>query len=1096
VFPRIDACYTNPPPNRKSMNAPFPGGLILSAKQSARFCLSVALAVGVGLTVRGDEEGLAFFESKIRPVLVKECYACHSAEASKTGKLRGGLWLDTRQGTQQGGESGPAVVPGKPDESLLLAAIRHEAYEMPPKGKLPEAVIEDFASWIEMGAPDPREGSAAAAAKSIDMETGKQFWSFQPWLPTTPPAVDASWAQTPVDRFVWQRLQAEGIEPNECAEPRVLVRRAWFDLLGLPPSPEEMERWVARLSGEGTEPTESSQASSRPRFDRRVWAELVEHLLSSPHYGERWARHWMDVARFAESHGYEQDYDRPHAYFYRDFLIRAFNEDLPYDRFVQWQLAGDEIDPQNPWAWMATGFLGGGAFPTQLTEAEFESARYDELDDMVATTGVAFLGLSVGCARCHDHKFDPIPSSDYYRLAATFTSAIRTEREFDLEPEENARRQADFDAERQELRTHVERIERDEVPVAFLDFLRSAKSLPSPSPWRVLQGEITSSAKTKFRRLEDGSYLAGGKAAAKEVLTFQTRLDSPRFQSLRLEALSDASLPKHGPGRAENGNFVLSRLEVMARPIASPSTPEPAEQRLPLASASATHQQNATSLSVTASLDKADNSGWAVGNQSGIDQAAVFALAEPVAFSGPVELTIRLTCNHPNKQHTLGRFRLSLAEDPSAPVVVGDHHPSEAIKQSLARLRAAAPPAKIADASLWIEEHREDWQPAVAWFRATFAPWQQADRRLSQHQATGPQLKLSKAMVTSEGFPHLPHHADGRGFPHFYPVTYQLRRGDVAQKGDVAEPGFLQVLLQDDGDPESWKATPTKAHPSASYRRSALARWLTDPRQGAGQLVARVMANRLWQHHFGRGLVATPNDFGASGEPPTHPELLDWLAQRLVDEGWRMKAIHREIMMSNVYLQSAATRQDLPEDPRFAVDPDNRLYWRRTPQRLEAEAIRDAMLAVSGQLDRRLYGPGTLDQDMTRRSIYFFIKRSGLIPMLMLFDWPEHLVSIGQRASTTIAPQALMFINSPQGRRYAEGFAGQLTAKTRPRAIEQAYRLAYGRLPDEDERAIAEAFLEQQSRSRPDLAAEAGLAAALADFCQVLMSANEFVYIE
>jgi hypothetical protein len=384
----------------------------------------------------------------------------------------------------------------------------------------------------------------------------------------------------------------------------------------------------------------------------------------------------------------------------------------------------------------------------------------------------------------------------------------------------------------------------------------------------------------------------------------------------------------------------------------------------------------------------------------------------------------------------------------------------------------------------------------VAWFKTTFAPWRQADRRLSQHQATGPELKLSKAMVTSEGLPHLPHHADGRGFPHFYPVTYQLRRGDVAQKGDVADPGFLQVLLQEDSDPDAWKATPAKAHPSASYRRSALARWLTDPRQGAGQLAARVMVNRLWQHHFGRGLVATPNDFGASGEPPTHPELLDWLAQRLVDEGWRLKAIHREIMMSNVYLQSATTRQDLPEDPRFAVDPDNRLYWRRTPRRLEAEAIRDAMLTVSGQLDRRLYGPGTLDQDMTRRSIYFFIKRSGLIPMLMLFDWPEHLVSIGQRATTTIAPQALMFINSPQGRRYAEAFADRLTAKARPLAIEQAYRLAFGRLPDIDEHAMAEAFLEQQSRRRPDLTAEAGSAAALADFCQILMSANEFVYIE
>ncbi|MCC6508524.1 MAG: DUF1549 domain-containing protein, partial [Pirellulaceae bacterium] len=371
-----------------------------------------------------------FFESKIRPVLVKECYSCHSAQAAASGKLRGQLLLDSRDGLRKGGESGPAVVAGKPDDSLLIGALRHETFEMPPKGKLADPIIADFVRWVEMGAPDPREGIGHAEPKSMDVEVGKNFWSFQK-LALTPELqsiadgrwtqVDAqpsnadiplAWARTPVDHFILQKLQQQKLTPNGNAHPRILVRRAWFDLLGLPPTPEEMEHWVQRLTAQQQPivPKKDQQADHQVdhQVNHQAWSQLIDHLLMSPHYGERWARHWMDVARFAESHGYEQDYDRPTAYHYRDFLIQAFNSDMPYDQFVRWQLAGDQLAPDQPLAWMATGFLGGGAFPTQLTENEFESARYDELDDMVATTGVAFLGLSVGCARCHDHKFDPI----------------------------------------------------------------------------------------------------------------------------------------------------------------------------------------------------------------------------------------------------------------------------------------------------------------------------------------------------------------------------------------------------------------------------------------------------------------------------------------------------------------------------------------------------------------------------------------------------------------------------------------------------------------------------------------------------------------
>ncbi len=766
-----------PAPRHRPRSAPATGALIALAL--AVFLPQCALRAEE-TTVSHDAAGLELFEKKIRPVLVQECYQCHSAEAASQKKLKGGLQLDTRDAVRKGGESGPAVVPSKPAESLLVSALRHEDFEMPPKGKLPDAIIADFVKWIELGAPDPRSGTATATAPHIDIAAGRHFWSFERLRPVEPPAVlDGNWARTPLDRFILAKLESLDLKPNAPAAPRTLIRRAWFDLLGLPPTPEEMSYWISRLG-------ETPAATPDPA----AYAEMIDGLLANPHYGERWARHWMDVARFAESHGYEQDYDRPNAYPYRDFLIRAFNDDLPYDQFVRWQLAGDELQPDEPLAWMATGFLGAGAFPTQLTEAEFESARYDELDDMVATTGVAFLGLSVGCARCHDHKFDPIRSEDYYRLASSFTTTIRSEVELDVDP--------------------------------------------------------------------------------------------------------------------------------------------------------------------------------------------------------------------------------------------------------------------------------------------------------------GPSVRLAKVLVASEGLPHLPHHADDRGFPHFYPEMFFLRRGDVKQKGEIATQGFLPVLLREDADSSRWRpAASLDSPPKTSLRRAALARWITDVDYGAGHLAARVIVNRLWQHHFGRGLVATANDFGASGERPSHPELLDWLAGELVSRGWRLKRLHKLIMTSAAYRESAEF-----DERRATLDRENAYLWRHTPRRLEAEAIRDAMLAVSGQLDPAMYGPGTLDPNMHRRSVYFFIKRSQLIPMMMLFDWPEHLVSIGQRSSTTIAPQALMFMNSPQGRQYAEAFAARLAESSDEQAVADGYQRAFGRAPSEQEWSLAAEFLKRQAEAHAARGqADAGRIARV-DFCQALMSMNEFVYLE
>ena len=346
--------------------------------------------------------------------------------------------------------------------------------------------------------------------------------------------------------------------------------------------------------------------------------------------------------------------------------------------------------------------------------------------------------------------------------------------------------------------------------------------------------------------------------------------------------------------------------------------------------------------------------------------------------------------------------------------------------------------------------------------------------------------KGDKIQVTAEGFPHTKHHADDRGFPHFYPKTYQLFRGDVAQKKDEAEPGFLRVLMREGKDAGYWRADPPTGPTRSSLRRSALARWLTDTDLGAGHLAARVIVNRLWQHHFGRGIVATPNDFGAQGEPPTHPELLDCLALDLVRNGWKLKRLHALIVTSAVYMQNSQS-----DESRAGIDPENAYFWRQTPRRLEAEPIRDALLAVSGHLDPTMYGPGTLDPNMRRRSVYFQIKRSQLIPTMMLFDWPEHLVSIGQRGTTTTAPQALMFLNSPLGRSSAEGLAARISGDI----VRDAYQIALGRTPTADETRLSLAFLDRQAETYRQAGKPAPETLARVDLCQALISMSEFIYI-
>ncbi len=1004
------------------------------------------------------KKGTALFKSHVREILEKACLECHGGKS-----LKGDFDLSSREKLMESGFVGKTAA-----ESQLVKLITHsEEPHMPLKApKLPDATINHIKQWIDLGAPydKPLVDKPVKAKGPLEVsDKDREFWSFRRLQQPTVPAVkNEAWCRTPIDRFIAAKHEAAGLKPNGIAAKRSLLRRAYFDLIGLPPSPEDVDAFV-----NSTDPD--------------AWPKLIDKLLESPQYGERWARHWLDIARFAESHGYEQDYDRPTAYHYRDFLIKALNQDMPYDQFVQWQLAGDELAPDNPLAMMATGFLGAGAFPTQLTEAEFESARYDELDDMVTTTGVGILGLSLGCARCHDHKFDPVPAKDYYNLMASFTTAIRSEVTLDLDPVGNKKRQEAFDAQVAELATQVSDFKEDKLPGKLREWLKTydptAAQLGAWEQPKVVS--VTGSAKTKYVEQPDGSWLATGGAPNKETITVVLETINSDVKSLRLEALAHDSLPSKGPGRAPNGNFVVSNITVEATALNSPTGTKPVN--VPLTNARATHQQNTNSLSVASSLDDDHaQSGWAV-DMGGIgkDNAAVFDAQTPIAFDGGARLTVTIVCNHSNPKHALGRFRLSLTGRSNAQPEVGNSGPEAAVVAALAAMKAKP------------DEAAPQWKIAIDWFAKLDKEWSALNDMLQMLKAKGPQLAMSKVLVTSEGLPHLPHHADGRGFPHFYPKTFQLKRGDVNQKGDEAQQGFLQVLMPATAKTDDWKISAPNDSSRTSFRRATLSKWITDVKDGAGPLAARVMVNRLWQHHFGRGIVASPNDFGLKGDNPTHPELLEWLANDLVANGWKLKRLHKLIMLSMVYQQSG----DFDEG-RAKIDRENQLIWRRAPRRLEAEAIRDSMLAVSGQLDGTMFGPGTLDQNMKRRSVYFFIKRSGLIPMMMLFDWPEHLVSIGQRGTTTIAPQALMFMNSPQGRVYADAFAKRLTTTSNEDAARTVFRLAFGRQPSAKEQAASIAFLTQQEAKYKADGRQDGSQLARVDLCQAIMGMNEFVYVD
>ncbi len=905
------------------------------------FAAALALWAAAPAAAADDPKAVEFFEAKIRPALVEHCLKCHSADAEKAGKLRGGLKLDTKAAWQKGGETGPAVVPGKPAAGTLLASLKYDGeLKMPPKGKLPPAVVADFEKWVRDGAVDPR-GETVASAKpaGIDLEKGKQFWAFQPPAVHAPPAVrDAGWAKTDIDRFVLAKLEEKGLKPAAPADKRAFVRRAYLDLVGLPPTPEQVEAFAADPSPAAV-------------------GKLVDSLLASPHYGERWARHWLDVARFAEDQAHTFGVKpKANAWRYRDWVVKAFNDDMPFDKFARLQIAGDLVPASE--GDLATrvaglGFLGLGAEYYKNTNKELALA--EELDDRVDTLTRGFLGLTVSCARCHDHKFDPVPTRDYYSLAGIFAGSALTEAP--LAPADEVKKFADAQG----------KVKEQEAGVAKWSAETARKAASAAVPHT-----------TKYV------------AASWRVL-------AARKANGKLDV--DALAKKDGLNR-----YLLDRWTKALDPAAS-KTPAPLKDL----AAAMTFPAKGAPADVPAALLSAAES---------LQKKLADAVAASPPPSPPPAGKAKPKAAPAKPADTLAE---AMFGNPAGPLAV----PPEDVEKVIA-----------ADAD----------RAALAEMRAELA---------KRKAATPPQYAV--ANVLSGG---------GAGMPVYV-------RGNPATKGEPAPKGFLQVL----------PATATPAGPA--FTRLDLANAVADRRN---PLTARVIVNRVWQQHFGRGLVNTPSNFGALGDRPTHPELLDTLAVRFMDNGWSVKWLHREMMRSAVYQLSS--KADAGND---AIDAANVYLWRANRRRLDAEAWRDSVLAVAGTLNPAAGGPAfdLKDAAATRRTIYAKISRHDLNGFLRLFDFPDANVTADRRNSTTVPQQQLFALNSDFMTAQARAFAARLEKAAKPDAerVRLAYKLAYGRDADPREVALAEGFLKAP-------AAPADKLTRWQQYSQALLAANEIMYVD
>ncbi len=935
-----------PPPSRPAMRT-------FRALRSAAALTALLAAPTVlpATATAADTPGEEFFETKVRPLLVKRCVGCHGPE-----KQQGEVRLDSRAAVM-GGSAGPLVLPGKVAESRILQVVRFsdDDTQMPPKGKLPAEEIAVLTEWVRLGAPWPASADApkVVGPTGYDFERlGQEHWAFRPVVKPVPPDVRSAVSESPVDRFVLARLEAAGLSLSPPADKRTLLRRVTFDLTGLPPTADEAAAF---------------EADDAPD----AFARVVDRLLASPLYGQRWGRHWLDVARYADTKGYvfTEEMRFPYSYTYRDYVVSAFNADKPYDRFVIEQIAADRLGlPADAPELAALGFLTVGRRNL--------NRREDILDDRIDVTCRGLMGLTVACARCHDHKFDPIPTADYYSLYGVFDSSD------DLPPAE------------------MPQIGEPQMTPEYAEFLKELGK----------------------RQSEVDGYVGGRHAA------IVAEMSARAGEYLRATVREGDAGTDGQRIRPEGRNAWKRYLDQAAKP----------DDRL---------------WGLWKRLAGTPDGEFAEKSRQEIE-----TLRSAPAFQEEFAATVlnRLTAEPIGSFDDLARHYGSLIAAAGQP---GD---DATLKQVAERLKTDdAPPFTPVDriAALFQRDERDH------------------ERNL--------QKKVDEFRATSLAAPPRAMAVRDRPNP-VEPVVFV--RGNVGRRGDKVPRQFLRIIAGSDRQP----------FPKDQSGRLDLARAVADP---ANPLTARVLVNRVWQHHFGEGLVRTPSDFGARAEPPTHPELLDWLAAEFTEGGWSIKRLHRAILLSATYRQGAGSRDQAAGVEAAAkspnpelVDPENKLLWHMNRRRLTFEAMRDSFLCVAGRLDPAIGGRPVeiVSADSPRRSVYGFVNRNDLPGLLRSFDFPSPDASSAGRTETTVPQQALYGMNSPFVTDQAKSLAARpevTAAGDDSERVERLYRLALGRAPSSEERALAMAFLASP------VAPGAGLNRT-EQLSQVLLLTNEFFFVD
>jgi hypothetical protein len=933
------------------------------------------------------------FVRDIQPILQNTCYECHGPKKSKA-QLR----LDSRAGLMKGGETGAIVTPGNSERSLIVRRLLGLDGDdrMPKDGDpLPGAQIALIRSWIDQGAIWLDTDGAAGGSPNAGRENQPDMthWAYRrPSRPALPDVRSPEWTRTPIDRFVLARLEKEGLRPSPEATLETLVRRVSLDLIGLPPSPQEVDQVLADAARDGKD---------------AAYLRLVDRLLASPHYGERWARPWLDLARYADSQGFEKDLPRV-MWKYRDWVIDALNRDMPFDNFTVEQIAGDMLPSPTPDQRIASGFHRN-AMTNEEGGIDPAEAQYEMLVDRVNTTATVWLGSTLGCAQCHNHKYDPFSQKDYYRMMAFFQNGdydVRTSSDGTryIEPaidvpapeQEEARKaiQAEIDRLNGQLKAESPALARAQAA-----WEREMRLEPATA-WRVLTPtSVAADGGVVLRAAPDGSVLASGPNPGETIYTIEAVASLPRVTAVRLEALPDPSLPKGGPGRDPYGNFQLNGFDIDAGGV-----------RLPIKSIRADEAAGGASVETffpkSLPRDAYAPRGWRIDasrDEKRLPRQIVFVLERPLEMPG-LPLRVRLKHQGAVVGQPLGRFRLSVTSG-NAPLRV---------VEVPARLR---PILKLAAADR-TERQQKD---LAAFFRTVAAPLKPARDRMAELQKALKALGIPTALVMRER----------AGYER--PSAFVRRRGSFMDKGEQVYAGVPAALhpLREDQMPN----------------RLGLAHWLVDE---DNPLTARVAVNRAWESFFGRGIVETSEDFGTQGSPPSHPELLDWLATEFLHQEWRTKALHKLIVTSATYRQASAATPALQER-----DPDNRLLARGPRFRLEAEMVRDTVLTASGLLSRKIGGPSVFPPqpegiwdipyssekwtpseagDRYRRGLYVFIRRSAAYPSLMTFDATSREHTIARRVRTNTPLQALTTLNDEAYFEAARALAARVLRETPPTA--------------------------------------------------------------